>query len=93
MKFVEQTEKLDGTELKYKGTVKILILLHYVMYQSLMRHTRKNFTKIADIKMAGLDITLLLSTVTVYLYPRSTNDNCINIMLCLEQAKCDLGAS
>ena len=42
VKFMEQIEKLDGTELKYKGTVKTLILLHY---QSLMSHTRKNFTR------------------------------------------------
>lgn len=42
MKFVEQIGRQDGIELKYKGTVKTLILLHYAMYQSLMRHTRKN---------------------------------------------------
>ena len=40
MKFMERIEKLDGIELKYKGTVNIVTLC-----QSLMSHMRKNFTK------------------------------------------------
>jgi hypothetical protein len=49
VKFVEQIEKLDGTELKYKSTVKTLILLHcYVSephetYEEELHQRRLNF--------------------------------------------------
>ena len=36
------SEVIGRQGLKYKGTVKTLILLHYAMYQSLITHIRKN---------------------------------------------------